>query len=132
MMQRKQRQLEALEEVKTLLKDVDDEIELILVEGSRDEDALRFLGYTGIVDVCTHIDQTEQDIAIKLAESVSRVLILTDFDEKGKMKANRLSDLLEAEGVHVLRDSRRKVGKLMRILGIRTIESFDNIAEDLS
>jgi 5S rRNA maturation endonuclease (ribonuclease M5) len=132
MIQRKQRQQEALEEVKNLLNEADDEIELILVEGSRDENALRFLGYHGIVEVCAHIDQTEQDIAIKLSENVSRVLVLTDFDKKGKMKANRLSDLLEAEGVQVYRDTRRKIGKLMAILGIRTIESFDNIAENLS
>jgi len=132
MIQRKQRQIEALEEVKTLLRDANDEIEMILVEGTRDEDALRFLGYSGIVEVCSHIDQTEQDIAIKLAENVSNVLVLTDFDDKGKMKANRLSDLLEAESVRVYRDLRRKIGKLMGVLGIKTIESLDNIAKNAS
>ena len=130
MIQRKQRRLEALEEMRNLLREADDEIRLILVEGTRDEEALRFLGYSGIIDVCAHFGRTEQDIANKLAENVSSILVLTDFDEKGRTKASRLSTLLEAEGVRVYRDMRRKIGKLMGVLGINTIESLDNIVED--
>jgi 5S rRNA maturation endonuclease (ribonuclease M5) len=126
---RRERQQEALEEIKNILRGGDAEVGIILVEGSRDADALRALGASIEVEVSSHVSQTEHDVAKGLADKTGSVLVLTDFDRKGRYQATRLSQLLEAEGVRVNRELRRKIGKLMGILGVKTVESLDNVAE---
>lgn len=129
MTSRRERQQEALEDIKSILRGEDGGTGIILVEGSRDEDALRILGASVEIEVSSHVDQTEHDVAKDLAEKTRSVLVLTDFDLKGRYQAARLSALLEAEGVRVHRELRRKIGKLMGILGVKTVESLDNVAE---
>lgn len=129
MTSRRERQQEALEDIKSILRGEDGGTGIILVEGSRDEDALRILGASVEIEVSSHVGQTEHDVAKDLAEKTRSVLVLTDFDLKGRYQAARLSALLEAEGVRVHRELRRKIGKLMGILGVKTVESLDNVAE---
>ena len=128
---RRERQREALEEIKNILRSEDKEIGIILVEGSRDANALRILGATFEVEISSHVGQNEHDVADDLSEKTRSVLVLTDFDQKGIYQAARLSDLLEAEGVRVHRELRRKIGMLMGIIGIKTVESLDDVAEGL-
>ena len=129
MVTRRERQHEAMEEVKNILRGGDAEAGIILVEGSRDADALRALGTSADIEVSSHVGQTEPDVAKGLADKTGSVLVLTDFDKKGRYQATRLSQLLEAEGVRVHRELRRKIGKLMGVLSVKTIESLDNVAE---
>ena len=125
-----ERQRDALEELKAILTEKHQEVELVLVEGHRDVEAIKKLGAFMPVDVSSHIGKTEHDIATDLSRRTREILILTDFDEEGGSKAKRLSRLLEAEGVNVHRELRRKFGRLMGVLGIKTIESLDNICSD--
>ncbi len=129
---RRERQREALEDMKSILRGEDGEIGIILVEGPRDAEALRILGSSVKVEVSSRVGQTEPDVANGLAEKTRSVLVLTDFDEEGRKQAARLSELLEAEGVRVRRELRRKMGRLMGILGVKTVESLDDAAEKVS
>lgn len=130
MTSRWERQSEALEELKAILTEKHQDVELVLVEGHRDVEAIKKLGAFMPVDVCSHIGKTEHDIATELSLRTREILILTDFDEEGRSKAKRLSQLLEAEGVNVHRELRRKFGRLMGVLDVKTIESLDDICSD--
>ncbi|OGD58200.1 hypothetical protein A3K78_01135 [Candidatus Bathyarchaeota archaeon RBG_13_52_12] len=127
-----ERQREALEELKAILTEKHQDVELVLVEGHRDVEAIKKLGAFMPVDVSSHIGKTEHDIATDLSSKTREILILTDFDEEGRSKAKRLSKLLEAEGVQVRSEVRQKFGRLMGVLGVKTIESLDDIWDDLS
>ena len=124
------RQREALEELKAILTEKHQDVELVLVEGHRDVEAIKKLGAFMPVDVSSHTGKTEHDIATDLSRKAREILILTDFDEEGRSKAKRLSQLLEAEGVNVRREQRRKFGRLMGILGLKTVESLDDVCDD--
>jgi 5S rRNA maturation endonuclease (ribonuclease M5) len=130
MVTRRERQREALEELKAILAGEHEEVKLVLVEGHRDVEAIKNLGTSMIVELNSHTGKTEHDIANDLSYKTRDVLVLTDFDEKGRSKAKRLSQLLEADGVHVHHELRRKFGRLMGILGVKTIESLDDISCD--
>ena len=128
-----ERRSEALEELKSILTEKHQDVELVLVEGHRDVEAIKKLGAFMPVEVSSHIGKIEHDVATDLSHKTREILILTDFDEEGGSKAKRLSRLLEAEGVNVHRELRRKFGKLMGVLGVKTIESLDDIySDDLS
>ncbi len=99
------------------------------MEGKRDEAALRILGFYGVVEVVSHVGETLQDTANRLATRSHRVLLLTDFDREGSAIAGKLSRFLESEGVAVNRPLRRKIGSVMGVLGVKTVESLDNVAE---
>jgi 5S rRNA maturation endonuclease (ribonuclease M5) len=126
MVSRGERQREAFNELKSILTCGDYGVEFILVEGTRDVEALRFLGVTTPIDIFSHVGQAEYDVAIHISTRTRSVLILTDFDETGKSLAKRLAELLAAEGVHTQIELRLKIGKLMGILGLKTIESIDD------
>jgi 5S rRNA maturation endonuclease (ribonuclease M5) len=123
---REERQREARDELKAILSGEDYEVEFILVEGTRDVEALCFLGVTTPIDVFSHIGQAEQDVAARISLKTRSILILTDFDEKGVILAKRLTKLLTAEGVMVQVELRKKIERLMGILGLKTVESLDD------
>lgn len=123
---RSERQKEAFDEVKAILTGGDYGVEFILVEGTRDVEALRFLGVITPIDVFSHVGLTEYDVAIQISAQTRCVLVLTDFDETGKSLAKRVTELLAAEGVRVQVELRRKIGKLMGVLGLKTLESLDD------
>ena len=124
---RSERQSEALEKLESVLRGEDEPIEFILVEGTRDVEALRFLGVTTPIDVSFHVRRAEPAIADNISTKTRNVLVLTDFDETGRNQAKRLTGLLMAEGVHVQIELRRKIGRLMGILDLKTVESIDNL-----
>ncbi len=124
---RSERQSEALEKMEAVLRGEDEPIEFILVEGTRDVEALRFLGVTAPIDVSSHVRRAEPAIADNISKKTRSVLVLTDFDEAGRTQAKRLTELLTAEGVRVQIELRRKIGRLMGILDLKTIESIDNL-----
>ncbi len=123
---RSERQREAFDELKTILTGGGYGAEFILVEGTRDVGALRFLGVTVPIDVFSHVGQVEHDVAANISAKARSVLVLTDFDETGVGLAKRITELLAAEGVHVQVDLRRKIGYLMGVLGLKTVESLDD------
>ena len=51
------RKRDALERLKLLLSEVERSVDLVLVEGPRDVEALRYLGYAGEVATCAKFVQ---------------------------------------------------------------------------
>ena len=121
----------ALEELSTMLRELHDYVDLVLVEGPHDVDSLRALGCTTNIEILNHPGVNDFDLADKIASKNTAVLILTDFDEEGLALTKRFSSILEIKGVKVEYGMRAQVGRLMAMIGVYAIESLDNILDVL-
>ena len=72
----------------------------VLVEGARDEAALRQFGLTGTVLLLNRGDSLVT-LCDRLARSHRQLVLLTDWDDKGRVLERRLRQCLEAGGVRV-------------------------------
>jgi len=106
-------------------------VSAVVVEGPRDVEALRRVGYNGRVEVCTRFGVSDSDLTESLAREVDSVVLLTDFDEEGRRINRDLTRLLERKGVKVEAGLRRRLGRLMAALGIYTVEALDNAVSRL-
>lgn len=86
----------------------------ILIEGKRDEEALRELGINGNFIKVSGSGLKLYEIAEKAVESSSKVVILTDFDKKGNELAKRLSKDIQSLGSHPNLKIRRKIMGMTR------------------
>jgi 5S rRNA maturation endonuclease (ribonuclease M5) len=120
----RRRREEALEGIRVMLHDLVGRVDVVLVEGVRDVEALRSWGYGGDVEVLQHSGVSIVDVAISVAERHRRALVLTDVDDAGEETGRRLEDLLESHGVKVEREARRHLGGWFRFAGIHTIEAL--------
>lgn len=118
--------LQALLDLESLFKEIEDAVEVVIVEGSRDLDALRRLGFNGHVETYSRVGISDADMIERLT-IYNNVLILTDFDREGRLLNNMLSNLLERRGVKIEKRLRRAMGRLMAVLGVYAIEAIDNI-----
>jgi 5S rRNA maturation endonuclease (ribonuclease M5) len=122
---------EALERLNGLLMELASDVDLVLVEGPRDVDALRSLGYLGAIATCSRVYVNDVELAEIIAAENRNVLILTDFDPEGDALNTRFSELLEHMGAMVERGLRAEVGRIMAVLGVRVVEALDNIKDSL-
>jgi 5S rRNA maturation endonuclease (ribonuclease M5) len=122
----------ALVKLIELLKALDREVDVVLVEGSRDVIALQRLGFRGRIKVCSRVGISNSDLVEDLARSASAVAIFTDFDAAGRRLNRRLTRLLELRGVRVEARLRRTLRRLMAVLGVYAVEALDNVAEELN
>ena len=118
--------LQALLDLESLFKEIEDAVEVVIVEGSRDHVALRYLGFNGRIKTYSKVGISDGDMVEGLT-SYNNILVLTDFDREGRQLNNKLSNLLERRGVKIEKRLRRSMGKLMAVLGVYTIEALDNI-----
>jgi len=101
----------------------------LIVEGPRDVEALRRLGYGGRLDMYSKVSVSDAELVESIAREVSSVVILTDFDEEGRRIMGHLKHLFERNGVKVETGLRREFGRLMAAIGIYVIENLDNAAQ---
>lgn len=90
----------------------------IIVEGKKDERALRALG---IEDIRTLSKRPIFEVIETVVAESSRVVILTDFDKEGKKLYGLLSSGLQAHGVeidNVYREWLQKNTKIKNIEGL--------------
>ncbi len=74
----------------------------ILVEGKKDVDALRALGIKGPVVTVKTGGKSFLDVVFGLEKSnASRIILLLDFDRRGKQGTNRLRQSIEHAGIEV-------------------------------
>jgi 5S rRNA maturation endonuclease (ribonuclease M5) len=74
----------------------------ILVEGKKDVAALRALGVEGPIVTAKTGGKSYLDVALGLENSkTSKVILLLDFDRRGKQGTNRLRQNLEHAGIEV-------------------------------
>jgi len=122
---------DTLERLKLLLSEIEQNVDLILVEGQRDVEALRSLGYAGSVATCSRFCVNYAELAEMIAGENDRVLVLTDFDQGGNELNARFSELLERMGVVVEKGLRGQVARLMAALEVHVVEALDNVSESL-
>jgi len=123
------RRKKLIEEMKELLSEISELVDVVVVEGPRDVESLRRLGYAGEIVTCAATGVNDYDLMTEVSTRHSSVLILTDFDQEGTMLNKRFDEILEHEGVKVERGLRRMVGRLTASLGIYAIESVDNLMD---
>jgi len=80
----------------------------ILIEGKKDEKALRELGISGNIIKVSGSGLKLFEIAEIAVESSSEVIILTDFDKKGNILAKKLSKDIQGLGSHPDLNIRKK------------------------
>jgi 5S rRNA maturation endonuclease (ribonuclease M5) len=114
-----------LEELRDLLNEMGHLDSIVIVEGPRDVEALRRIGYRGRIEVSSKYSVSDSDFVESLARSVTSVIVLTDFDEEGRRIKRDLTRLLERRGVNVEGGLRRRLGRLMAALSIYTVEALD-------
>ena len=104
--------LERLERILSELTELNRETP-VLVEGSRDLAALRELGLKGDI-LLVNTGRSLTDLMSGLAGGGRRLVILTDWDRKGRELFSRLSRLARAEDIKVVGDPWRRLGPLVR------------------
>jgi 5S rRNA maturation endonuclease (ribonuclease M5) len=95
----------------------------ILIEGKKDEEALKTLGIDGNFIKVSGSGLKLFEIAEQSVESSSKVIILTDFDKKGNQLAKRLAEDIQSLGSYPNLLIRRKIMGLTRKF-IKDIESL--------
>ncbi|UCD45545.1 MAG: toprim domain-containing protein [Candidatus Bathyarchaeota archaeon] len=119
----------ALEEIGELLGEMEYLASTLIVEGPRDVEALRRLGYGGRLNIYSKVSVSDAELVESIAREASSVVILTDFDEEGRRIMGHLKHLFERNGVKVETGLRREFGRLMAAIGIYVIEDLDNAAQ---
>ena len=119
--------IEIKEAIDVFFRDLEYLADVVVVEGPRDVEAFRNLGFEGRVTICSKVGVSDADLAESLADRDSKVVILTDFDEEGRELNRRLSRLFERRGIKVERGLRREAGRLMAYVGVYAIEALDDV-----
>jgi 5S rRNA maturation endonuclease (ribonuclease M5) len=122
---------QTIEKLKSFLESLDLIIDTTVVEGPRDEKALRRLGYKGNLITCSQVGVNDYDLMSLISVNFKRVLILTDFDQEGNALAQKFSTLLEREGVKVEKSLRSRIGAYTSSLGVFEIEDLDNMVSNI-
>ena len=102
----------------------------VLIEGQKDEKALKELGVNGNFIKVSGSGLKLFEIAEIAAQSAPRVIILTDFDRKGNELAKRLSEDIQSLGSHPDLRLRRIIMGITRRY-IKDIQSLPRHMEQL-
>ena len=122
---------QAMERLKHLLGELETLVDVVIVEGPRDIDALRQLGFRGVISLFSQVGVPDADFIDAISREHGSVVIMTDFDEEGRKIDLALSEGFERRGVRVEKGLRREMGRIMAALGAYAIESLNNIQEQL-
>jgi 5S rRNA maturation endonuclease (ribonuclease M5) len=95
----------------------------ILIEGKKDEEALKNLGIYGNFIQVSGSGLKLFEIAETAVKSSSKVIILTDFDKKGIELSKRLAQDIQSLGCYPNLEFRRKIMGITRKF-IKDIESL--------
>jgi 5S rRNA maturation endonuclease (ribonuclease M5) len=125
------RRKDALLRLEKLFSELPELVDVVVVEGSRDIDSIRSLGYEGPVETLGRPGVNDYDLSDELASKYDTILLLLDFDEEGLNLNNHFTQLLERKAVKVGISLRKYVGRLMAAIGVYAIESLDNIRDEL-
>ena len=120
----------AWDELLCLLREIDGAVDVVIVEGQRDLDALRGLGLSKPIFKCSSYGSLRTDLVEEVTKNFSRVIILTDFDEEGRDLNRKLTSILEQRGIKVAKAYRRATGRLMSKIKVWTIESLSKLSRD--
>ncbi|MHC1577085.1 MAG: toprim domain-containing protein, partial [Candidatus Methanospirareceae archaeon] len=113
--------------LESLVQEMDDFVDAVVVEGARDKAALRGLGTTKeILMCCSGFSCARLVDYLGSKYKKKRVAILTDYDRAGNGFNKKLSARLEREGVRVERRFREAVGRILKARGMQCVESINS------
>jgi 5S rRNA maturation endonuclease (ribonuclease M5) len=116
-----------LETLKELFREISSIVDVIVVEGYRDIQALKNLGYEGKIISCQQVGVSDYEFLEKLVQNFKKVLILSDFDQKGLRINKQFSTILEQSGIKIEHGFRREIGRFTAGLGVYAIEDLENL-----
>lgn len=109
----------AILDVVNELKDLE---AVILVEGKRDREALSKLGIKRVMDIS---GKSVEDVVEDVSKNYDEVLILTDFDEEGRIIEKILKREFEIRHVKVLTSLRVRIKK--SLIDVYKIEEIGKV-----
>lgn len=116
---------ETYQELESVVQEMDDFVDAVVVEGVRDKEALKEMGITK--EIAMYCSGFSYAVFVDyLGSRYKRVAILTDYDRAGKRFNKKLSAGLEREGVKVERMYREKIGRILGLRGMKCIESINS------
>lgn len=120
-----ERDYETYTELESVIQEMDDFVDAIIVEGIRDKKALKEMGITKEIVMCS--SRSYSDCVDYLSSRHRKVAILTDYDRTGKKFNKKLTARLEREGVKVERRYREKIGRVLGLRGMKCVESVNSL-----
>lgn len=120
--------LEELEKIIVELKELTRDGAILVVEGRKDVESLRYLGINGHVLLASQ--QPLLDLTESLARSGKKIVLMTDWDNKGYLIAKKLEKHLLAYGIIPDTRIRSKLRSLSK-KSIKDIESLNNYVNKL-
>ena len=94
---------------------------VIIVEGKRDVIALKKLGIQGRIETSTH--QPLIVFTENLAKDKAQIIILTDWDRRGDILANKIATYLQNIGITANLDIRKRISLLVK-RDVKDVESL--------
>ncbi|MFZ2070141.1 MAG: toprim domain-containing protein [Halobacteriota archaeon] len=104
--------------------EMDEFVDAVIVEGVHDKAALREMGVTKEIAMCSSGPYSYAGFVDYLTGRYRRITILTDYDRAGKRLNKKLTTRLEREGVKVEKRYRDKIGMILVLRGFHEIESM--------
>lgn len=107
------------------LNELSEEGGAVLVEGKRDVEAMRGLGYAGPIFTVSILTSTEA-ARERLRTRVKTMVIMTDLDSEGRRLASRYVRFLAREGIEPSLGQRRRLSRASRgvFLHIENLRRF--------
>ena len=99
---------------------------IFVVEGLLDKKALEGLGFDNILDIS---GKSLHEVVQSIPEKFNSATILSDFDEEGETIAGHLGKSLEAKGIYVNFNFRKKIHSLFGVRHIEDLNSFVKFKE---
>jgi 5S rRNA maturation endonuclease (ribonuclease M5) len=81
-----------IDKILSFEEEVEGYIDVVICEGKKDADAIRSLNWA--VEIVTLEGKPLVGVADEISKEYRRVLVLTDFDEKGQILAKKISKFL--------------------------------------
>ncbi|MHB8604785.1 MAG: toprim domain-containing protein [Thermoplasmatota archaeon] len=101
----------------------------VLVEGEKDETALRVLGFEGVV-LRLHTGERLVNLFERIAHERKRVILLVDWDRKGGHLARLARDAARANDVTLDETHRRRISRAVRG-EVRQVEALVSFLDTL-
>ncbi len=120
--------LERIEEIILELQALAENGAIIVVEGRRDMDSLRYLGINGEIRLASQ--QPLLEFTELLSKSGKEIILLTDWDKKGSIVARKIIRHLLAYGIMPNMNIRSRMRSLVK-KRIKDIESLNNYVNKL-
>ena len=129
--EKQRRKIQAYKELEALAVEMNFTIDAIIVEGPHDKKTLKILGFKKPIIKCSRTRLSHIEIADYVSKNFSKITILTDFDEEGRKLNKKLKKHLERKDVKIEELYRRKFWRLLKEVGILTLESIYGLKKEL-